>query len=205
MIKLYRKTFVISCVISIASFLLSVVFEIFRGRFDVLSFFENYTIGIACSGLLVAITTFLQFQAEYNQALRPLAVALSDLVFLLYSAIIFKNSPSSFDCDLVAYEQLNTAINRACKGNYILCLSKKRQKNFEELSASLFLLRDKFAREKSKSDSIEAVTDPNRVMKLIELSLKVLPDGVEKEEIYEKKIELEYYINDSMKHEVTHS
>lgn len=206
MIKLYRKTFIISCCISITAFALSIVFECFRGQVNEFSFFESYAIGIACSGLLIAITSFLQFQAEYNNALCPLSVALSDLVFLLYSGIIFADDPTSFEreYDPVAYEQLRTAIGRACKGNYIICLSKKRQKAFEELSAFLFLLRDSFTREKSREDAVQVVADPNRVLKLIDLSLKVLPDGVEKEEIYEKKVELGFYLDELSKRKVKH-
>ena len=205
MIKLYRKTFIISCYISIIAFALSIVLECFRGRLNVFSFFESYAIGIACSSSLVAITTFLQFQAEYNQAIRPLAVAISDLVFLLYSAIVFVDDPISFkrECDSSAYNRLNTATIRACKGNYITCLSKKRQKIFEEFSAFLYVLRYDFIRGKTQAESVKVITDPKRVLKLIDLSLKVLPDGVEKEEVYEKKVELGYYLDELSKREVT--
>ena len=206
MLKQYRKVFVFSCTISAISFTLSIVFELLRDRANVLSFFENYAIGIACSGLLVAITTFLQFQVEFNQAILPRAVALSNLVFYLCSAIIFENDPLALESefDPLDYDHLKTAIIRACKGNYITYLSRKNQTGFDELCMYLYLLRDTFTREKTEEDSVRAVTDPKKVLRLINMSLRVLPDGVEKEEVFEKKVELERYLEERSKREVPH-
>ena len=196
MIKLYRRIFFISSIVSTISFVLSIALEFLRGLADVLSFFENYAIGIACSGALVAITTFIQFQSEYNKALYPFVARLSDLILYLYSAIVFENNPSAFEREneATAYDCLKTATSNVLKHSDITCLWRKKQNVFHELDCALISLRGDFIHGRTEAESVKAVTDTNRVLKIIDLALKVFPDGFEREDAQEfkKKLELSY-------------
>ncbi len=205
MIELYRKTFVISCYISVVSFVLSLVFELFRGCTVILSFFENYAVGISCSSALVAATTFLQFQSEYSRALHPLAAHVSTLVTSLSEAIILADNPPAFEREFEssAYDFLNSATLWACKCDYVTCLGRKRQKIYEEIDAYLYILRFDFRQGKTQSEAVKAIADAEIVFRLIDLSLKAFPKCTEKTEICEAKTKLEHFLNGHTKCEVT--
>lgn len=205
MIKIYRKIFIISCLISITSFALSVVLECFRSRADVLSFFENYAIGVACSGALVAATTYLQFKAEYDRLLNPYVGAIAILVLYLYSAKAFEDDLSAFEreFDCTAYDGLNTATIKAVKWSGITCLCRKRQQAFDELDISLSLLRADFMLEKSKTDAVKKITDSNRIVELIDLAIKAFPESEDKNDIREMKKKLQCFLDEHARCEVT--
>ncbi len=205
MIKLYRKTFIISCLISIASFALSVAFECYRSRADVLSFFENYAIGVACSGALVAVTTYLQFHAEYDRMLKPNAVAISSLVLYLYSALAFENDLSAFEREYgcTAYDGLNTTTIKAVKWSSITCLCRKRQLAFDELDIYVSLLRADFMLEKSKTDAVKKIANSKRIVELIDLALKAFPESEDKNDIREIKKRLQCFLDEQERCEVT--
>lgn len=84
--KLYKNTLIISVVVFVACFLLSLVFEFTcLSELNIVSFLSDYIIGIACSIVVVIITTFLQFKYEQRKILYSI---LSDVQFLFFDYLL---------------------------------------------------------------------------------------------------------------------
>lgn len=80
--KLYRNTLIISIIVFCVCIALSIVFEFTCiSKFQVVSFLSDYMIGIACSIIVVIITTFLQFKYEQRKLLNSI---LSDVHFFFF-------------------------------------------------------------------------------------------------------------------------
>ena len=80
--KLYKNTLIISIFVLIICVLLSVYFEFYtEERTQLISFSINYSVGIACSVVVVIITTYLQFKFEQRKILSSV---LSELRFIFF-------------------------------------------------------------------------------------------------------------------------
>lgn len=76
----------ISIIVFCVCILLSIIFEFTSiWRFQVVSFLSDYMIGIACSIIVVIITTFLQFKYEQRKLLNSI---LSDVQFLFFDYLL---------------------------------------------------------------------------------------------------------------------
>lgn len=92
--KLYKNTLIISIIVFCVCIALSIVFEFTCiSKFQVVSFLSDYMIGIACSIIVVIITTFLQFKYEQRKLLNSI---LSDVQFFFfdYLLIVISLDPS---------------------------------------------------------------------------------------------------------------
>ena len=69
MLKLYKRTIIVSIWIFIILLTSSVTLKILFPNNDTISFLQNYIIGITCSILVVIITTFLQYKSEYEKVM----------------------------------------------------------------------------------------------------------------------------------------
>lgn len=93
-VKLYKNTLIISIIVFCVCIALSIVFEFTCiSKFQVVSFLSDYMIGIACSIIVVIITTFLQFKYEQRKLLNSI---LSDVQFFFfdYLLIVISLDPS---------------------------------------------------------------------------------------------------------------
>lgn len=80
--KLYKNTLKISVVVFVLCVLLSIIFEFTCiANIQLIQFVNDYLIGIACSIIVVIITTFLQFKYEQKKALKSL---LSEIQFFFF-------------------------------------------------------------------------------------------------------------------------
>ncbi len=90
--KLYKSTLIISIFVLIICVLLSFYFEFCTKRTQLISFSINYLVGIACSIVVVIITTYLQFKFEQRKILSSLLSELRFLFFHLLMAAMSLNS-----------------------------------------------------------------------------------------------------------------
>lgn len=66
-IGMYQRTIVYSLWVLVICFLLSIFLELFKGKNTFLGFVETYAIGIACSDVVVIVTSITQFKSERNK------------------------------------------------------------------------------------------------------------------------------------------
>ena len=84
MVRLYKRTIIASIGAALIFFAISVICEIWR--FDHFAFMQNYCIGIACSLVVVVITTQLQYQHEHNKLLAEYCTAVREMISVLGQA-----------------------------------------------------------------------------------------------------------------------
>ena len=85
--KLYKNTLIISVIVFLICVLLSCVFELTCiSRLPIIAFLSDYMIGIACSIIVVIITTFLQFKYEQKKLLNSILQDVQS--FLFYYVLI---------------------------------------------------------------------------------------------------------------------
>lgn len=84
MAGLYKRTIIASIGAALAFFIVSVVCEIWK--FEHYAFLQNYCIGIACSLVVVVITSQLQFKHEHNKLLAEYCTAVREMISVLGQA-----------------------------------------------------------------------------------------------------------------------
>lgn len=92
--KLYKNTLVVSIILFVFLVALSVIFELtYISESKIASFLEDYLIGIACSIIVVVITTLLQFKYEQKKALNSLISEIQLFFFHCWVAAMASTSP----------------------------------------------------------------------------------------------------------------
>ena len=87
MLKLYKRTIIVSIWIFIILLTSSVTLKILFPNNDTISFLQNYIIGITCSILVVIITTFLQYKSEYEKVMSEFTSVLRQAILNLTVAL----------------------------------------------------------------------------------------------------------------------
>ena len=84
MVKLYKRTVIASVGAALFFFAISVVCEMWH--FEHYAFVQNYCIGIACSLVVVVITSQLQYKHEHNKLLAEYCTAVREMISVLGQA-----------------------------------------------------------------------------------------------------------------------
>ena len=80
--KLYKKTLIVCSIIFLCCTLLSTLFLLpCFSRLEIIIFLRDYMVGVACSIIVVLVTTYLQFRFEQS---KTLASVLSGLRFFFF-------------------------------------------------------------------------------------------------------------------------
>lgn len=88
--KLYKNTLIISTIFFCVCVLLSIIFEFtYISRYQIFSVLSDYMIGVACSIIVVIITTFVQFKYEQKKQLNAV---LMDIEFFLFHCVLIAMS-----------------------------------------------------------------------------------------------------------------
>lgn len=88
--KIYKKTLIISIIVFCICVALSIVLKFTCiAKFNAIAFLTDYMIGIACSVIVVIITTFLQFKYEQRKLLNSI---LSDVQFFFFHYLLIAMS-----------------------------------------------------------------------------------------------------------------
>lgn len=96
--KVYKITFYISLAIFLFFAILSVIFN-FEINNGWSSFVVNWCVGIACSAVIVVVTTTIQFKVEQKKAINKLVLIAESLIFYnqLYGRILVSDVPRNAD------------------------------------------------------------------------------------------------------------
>ena len=141
MLKLYKRTIIVSIWIFVILLTSSVILKILFPNNDTISFLQNYIIGITCSILVVIITTFLQYKSEYEKVMSAFTSVLRQSILNLTVALSYqeKNVEEKF-CrriiekikdDFGKFNQLNQSF---------CCFSKKNHQKYMELAKIILKL-----------------------------------------------------------------
>lgn len=163
--KLYKNTLIISIIVFCVCIALSIVFEFTCiSKFQVVSFLSDYMIGIACSIIVVIITTFLQFKYEQRKLLNSI---LSDVQFFFfdYLLIVISLDPSEETPDKLweyYYDKIYNGIrNISSQLLNIEWLTKKKTITAGNLEKAVLHVMMDIAKcsGKTKKDSLISVLD----------------------------------------------
>lgn len=141
MLKLYKRTIIVSIWIFIILLTISVVLKIFIPGNDTISFIQNYIIGITCSILVVIITTFLQYKSEYERVMSEFTSILRQLILNLLVALSYQEK----DADEWLCKEIVDKIKEDCdKLNQLnksfCCFNKKLYQKYVELVKIIYKL-----------------------------------------------------------------
>ena len=84
MVKLYKRTITASIVAAVVFFVISVICEFWN--FNHYAFMQNYCVGIACSLVVVIITSLLQYKHEQSKLFAEYCTAVREMVSVLGQA-----------------------------------------------------------------------------------------------------------------------
>jgi len=135
--KLYKNTLIISIIVFLVCIALSVAFEFTCiSKFQPVSFLSDYMIGIACSIIVVIITTYVQFKFEQRKALNSILTNIQFFYFRYLLVVISLDPEEQAPAKLWEhyYDSLQEDIKKITYGlNEIEWFSKKKEKTITEL------------------------------------------------------------------------
>lgn len=154
--KLYKNTLIISIVVFAVCVLLSLVFEFTcLSKFNIISFLSDYIIGIACSIVVVIITTFLQLKYEQRKILHSI---LSDVQFLFfdYLLIVLSLDPAEKTPDKIWQHYYDKVYNGTRKISSQLSdiewFSKKKTKTVNNLQKAILQIMINLSKRSDKKE-----------------------------------------------------
>ena len=193
-LKLYKNTLKISVIVFCACVLLSIVFQFtFSSQLKIVPFLSDYAVGIACSIIVVIVTTLLQFKYEQKKLLNSI---LSDIHFFLldYLLIVMSLDPSEetpnklweYYYDRVCEEMKSVSP----KLSDIEWLRRNKTKIVENLQKSILCVRVEFAKslDNTKKDNLLYVLDTTLLKEIKDNALLL----AEFNEYYAKEITKNY-------------
>ena len=193
MLKLYKRTIVISIWIFLACFILSVILDLFKSIFGFGKFIENYAIGIACSILVVIITTALQFKAEQRKLLYEFKKTFSSLISTLS---LFESLTKTEIADLTEAQcnhfhgKIDAYFHVLDKLFCDLCwFDKRTESKFMEIEDKYHNIWIAFERPRfdSKRECITAASEQKKLIAIIDSAIAFLQDGFEKQQLQKIK------------------
>lgn len=141
MLKLYKRTIIVSIWIFIILLTISIALKIFIPENDIISFIQNYIIGITCSILVVIITTFLQYKSEYERVMSEFTSILRQLILNLLVALSYQEKDAA---ELLCKEIIDKIKEDCDKLNQLnksfCCFNKKLYQKYVELVKIIYKL-----------------------------------------------------------------
>ncbi len=188
--KLYKNTLKYSVVVFFACVFLSFVFEFScLSKLNIVSFLSDYMIGIACSIVVVIITTYLQFKYEQEKTLKSI---LSNVHFFFfdYLLIVLSLDPDEETPDKLweyYYDETYNGIKKiSSELSNLEWFSKTKSKTSGELQiAVLSIMTDMVkASGRSNREGLSQIID-NPMLRVVKNKAILLADSHEyyKEEI----------------------
>lgn len=135
--KLYKKTLCICMGIFVGCLLLSILFKFTcLSEIELFLFIKDYMIGIACSIIVVLITTYMQFKFEQRKTLNTILTNIRFFYFRYLLVVISLDPEEQVPQKLWEhyYDELQDDIKQiTCGLNEIEWFSKKKEKTITEL------------------------------------------------------------------------
>ena len=181
MLKLYKRTIIVSIWIFIILLTSSVTLKILFPNNDTISFLQNYIIGITCSILVVIITTFLQYKSEYEKVMSEFTSVLRQAILNLTVALSYqeKNVEEKFCRRIIEkikddFDKFNQLNQSFC------CFSKKNHQKYVELAKIILKLYVSLIvdSEKSYYDMIKEKIDYPTYIELAQKTNEFISDDI---------------------------
>lgn len=196
MLKLYKRTIIISIVVTVIFVTISIICE--SKLFPYRAVVQNYAIGIACSLMVVIITTTLQYLHEHNKVFSDYKAGLRKLIFHLQFSFFEeepdeKRSDSYYD---LVYDNLGEAFKMFRKNEHeLIWFSAYKKSQQEEITKHAGLIWIDYIRGDRREHKIalqNLINHPN-FLPLMDSAISFLPDGFEKDMIIsDRKYVIEY-------------
>ncbi len=152
-IGMYQRTIVYSLWVLVICFLLSIFLELFKGNNTFLGFVETYAIGIACSDVVVIVTSITQFKSERERMVREYYYSVFELVVYLYNLLECKEEGCLIETHDISLKFEKTE-------SYIASMfwfDKTKQEKYSKVVGSILRIRiNYFKHEKENASKISA-------------------------------------------------
>lgn len=186
MMKLYKKTIVVSKIMAICFFILSVVCEFFE--FTHKAIIQSYTSGIACSLIVVIVTTYLQFKYEQERLLDEIASNLNSFFFHRYYAVRDLLSNKTYTVELWEYlhDMIENNIQEISdKSREIRFFNKETESKVIELCGRIQLIQADCldGNFQSKKKALEKIVFSKNIDRIEELAFVIVKEGFYKDNI----------------------
>lgn len=185
MLKPIIKIIKISTVCLVSCIIFSIIFEFVKFPHSIL--IQNFSIGSACSFIVVVVSTLEQYKVELKKILSDYISATSRLLFTMaiyqddngFEYYSDKQIERAFKCLEEDFENFNK-----CECEVLLLTKKKTEKQFKknEIINRMYL---EFRKQQFSSyrAAISVATDKDRIIHAIDTYFDCWPDGFEKENI----------------------
>ena len=200
--RLYKKTILICTGIFAVCLILSVVFKFScLGKFELFLFLKDYMLGIACSLIVVFITTYVQFKFEQRKILNSI---LSNIQFFFfrYLLVVISLDPSEHTSSKLwehYYDTMEEDIRKITNGlSDIEWFSKKKSKVITELHKCYLhlLIEMSKALDNQKEDAVKRIVGDPMLKKIKDNALLLAIDNErEGKEIVENFEKAQKYLN----------
>lgn len=188
MLKLYKRTIIVSVWIFVILLTISIALKIFIPENDIISFIQNYIIGITCSILVVIITTFLQYKSEYERVMSEFTSILRQLILNLLVALSYQEKDAA---ELLCKEIIDKIKEDCDKLNQLnksfCCFNKKLYQKYVELAKIIYKLYIPILSNSNDSyyDMLKDKIDYPTYIELAQKSYEFIDDDVNKKMIDE--------------------
>lgn len=144
---------------------------------------QNYSIGLACSLLVVIITTHVQYKSLLISKYAEYICAIEDLIFELYNTSSANLAGNQYDEAYGKIDRCFKEVRRGSEGIYFFVSSRNRQKqNCDEVFKNMYLDLLHYVG-RSKRDAVEFVTSKEYIISAINNFVAFLPDTSAKDSI----------------------
>lgn len=171
-----------ACVISFAICVLSSIVLEFA-RFSHSSLLQQFSIGAACSFIVVVVSTYAQYKVEFNKAFSDYISTTYHLIFALSS---YQEEITSERLIEHAYKELEPKFENFRKSeSEVIYFAKRTNQKFFNQNAILHKIYIEFLKGQfdSHEKAVNAVVDVDKLICAIDTYLECWPDCFEKEHI----------------------
>lgn len=199
--KLYKKTLVISYIIFFIVLAISVVIELLNLNLRWLDFFKNYSTGIACSIIVVIVTTYLQFKHEREKKLNEISSKIG-MFFFKYIILIISLYPEEQTTKVEHkryYDEFHNITYEIIKELFeITWFSKRKNKLAYDLQTDFMRLYLDMSidLDKPKKFAIESIANSSLIDNILEKTLLFVKNEYEKEKILKDAQKAKSYLNE---------
>ena len=181
MVILYKRTIIASSVIAIVSVLGAISCEMIAFSHHVL--FQNFMVGIACSLLVVIITTILQYNHEHRRVFSDYAASLRKLI--LHLTLVYPDLEDMHEEDTYSklYHEFDQSFESLVNWDKQLdwfSIDKKRKQ--EKIRALYVIMWIDFTKGfcKTKESAVLALVHHPNYLPLVEAAKDILSDKADR-------------------------
>lgn len=199
--KLYKKTLVISYIIFFIVFAVSIIIELLNFNLKGLALLKDYSTGIACSIIVVIVTTYLQFKHEQEKKLSEISSKIGTF-FFKYTILILSLYPEEQTREVEYkryYDEFHDNTYEIVKELFeITWFSKRKNKLAQDLQTDFirFYLDMSIGLDKPPKVAIESIVNSSLVDNILNKTLSFVKNEYDKEKILKDAESAKLYLNE---------